>query len=240
MKGYRSDFDVLVIVNSKKLAEAEYWDKATDRLMWDKTIQTPVSIIVHGVREVNSFLRDGQYFFSDIRRDGIVLYEFDDRPLTHPKTLRPKQDYEIAHKHFSGRSRTIDFFVKHVLYGLKDGDWKETAFMLHQAIEQAYSTLLLTLTNYSPPSHNLKFLRGLAEGQDVRLTEAWPRDQHRYQSWFNTLNEAYVKARYSEHYEISEEAVTWLTARTSVLYDLVKTICAEHLAKLERAANSER
>jgi len=32
MKGYRSDYDILVIVNSKKLAEPEYWDKATDRL----------------------------------------------------------------------------------------------------------------------------------------------------------------------------------------------------------------
>ncbi|MGF6178933.1 nucleotidyltransferase and HEPN domain-containing protein [Ensifer sp. 4252] len=239
MKGYRSDFDVLVIVNSKKLAEAQYWDKATDRLMWDKTIQTPVSIIVHGVREVNSFLRDGQYFFSDIRRDGIVLYEFDDRPLVTPKPLTAQQIYEVAKKHFATRLEIVDSFIDHTLFALQKHNTKSTAFMLHQAIEQAYSTLLLTLTNYSPPSHNLKFLRGLAEGQDVRLTEAWPRDQHRYQSWFNTLNEAYVKARYSEHYEVSEEAVTWLTARTSVLYDLVKTICAEHLAELERAANSE-
>ncbi|MDP9634284.1 UNVERIFIED_ORG: hypothetical protein J2W85_006371 [Ensifer adhaerens] len=47
-----------------------------------------------------------------------------------------------------------------------------------------------------------------------------------------------MKARYSGHYEISEEAMAWLTARTSVLYDPVKTICAEHLAKLERADNS--
>ena len=110
--------------------------------------------------------------------------------------------------------------------------------MLHQSIEQAYSTLLLTLTNYSPASHNLKFLRGLAEGQDIRLAEAWPRDHHRFQSWFNTLNEAYVKARYSDHYEITEEALTWLTARTSILYDLVNTVCQEHIARLEHAANA--
>jgi predicted nucleotidyltransferase/HEPN domain-containing protein len=238
MKGYRSDYDVLVIVNSKKLAEPEYWDKATDRLMWEAGIETPVSVIVHGVREVNKFLQDGQYFFSDIRREGVVLYEFDDRPLATPKLLTRQQAYGIAKKHHAARSRTVEFFVKHVLYGINDEDWKETAFMLHQAIEQAYSMLLLTVTNYSPPSHNLKFLRGLAEGQDLRLAEAWPRDQHRYQSWFNTLNEAYVKARYSEHYEISQEALIWLTARTSILYELVKTICEAHLVKLEKAANS--
>lgn len=38
MKGYRSDYDILVIVSSKKLAEPQYWDKATDRLMWDKGV----------------------------------------------------------------------------------------------------------------------------------------------------------------------------------------------------------
>lgn len=30
MTGYRSDYDILVIVSSKKLAEPQYWDKATD------------------------------------------------------------------------------------------------------------------------------------------------------------------------------------------------------------------
>jgi predicted nucleotidyltransferase/HEPN domain-containing protein len=237
-KGYRSDFDILIIVSNKELADPKYWDKATDRLMWDKEIETPVSLIVHGAREISNFLREGQYFFSDIRRDGIALYEFDDRELAEPKCLTGRQAYEVAKKHFAARSRTGDFFVKHVLYGLKDGDLKETAFMLHQSIEQAYSTLLLTLTNYSPASHNLKFLRGLAEGQDIRLAEAWPRDHHRFQSWFNTLNEAYVKARYSDHYEITEEALTWLTARTSILYDLVNTVCNEHIARLEQAATS--
>jgi predicted nucleotidyltransferase len=46
MKGYRSDFDLLVIVNDRRLCEfAEYWYKAADRLIYDKTIETPVSFI---------------------------------------------------------------------------------------------------------------------------------------------------------------------------------------------------
>lgn len=64
MKGYRSDYDILVMVSSKKLAEPQYWDKATDRLMWDKGVSTPVELIAHGAREVNNFLADGQYFLS--------------------------------------------------------------------------------------------------------------------------------------------------------------------------------
>lgn len=110
---------------------------------------------------------------------------------------------------------------------------------MHQSIEQAYSCVLLTLTNYGPPSHNLKFLRSLAEEQDRRLAEAFPRDQHRERAWFNTLNEAYVKARYSKHFEISDEALSWLAEQTSLLLEMVKTVCSEHLAKLEWKSGSE-
>ncbi len=109
------------------------------------------------------------------------------------------------------------------------------AFSLHQANEHAYSTLLLTLTNYSPPSHNLKFLRRLTEDQDRRLIEAWPREQHRFTAWYNILNEAYVKARYSKHFEITEEALSWLLERTDHLLRLVEMICTERLGQLKQA-----
>ncbi|TGU26483.1 nucleotidyltransferase, partial [Mesorhizobium sp. M4B.F.Ca.ET.150.01.1.1] len=46
------------------------------------------------------------------------------------------------------------------------------------------------------------------------------------------------KARYSDHYEITEGALTWLTARTSILYELVNTVCRDHIEKLEQAANA--
>ena len=80
---------------------------------------------------------------------------------------------------------------------------------------------MLTLTNDGPPSHTVKFLRSLAEEQDLRLVGAFPRDHHRQRAWFNTINEAYVKARYSKHFEISEEALVWLGERTAHLLELV-------------------
>ena len=42
-----------------------------------------------------------------------------------------------------------------------------------------------------------------------------------------------VKARYSKHFEISEEAVSWLAEKTSLLLELVKVVCSEHLARLK-------
>ncbi|WOS66817.1 nucleotidyltransferase and HEPN domain-containing protein [Sinorhizobium fredii] len=240
MKGYRSDYDILVIVNSKKLAEAEYWDKATDRLMWDKGVSTPVGLIIHGAREVNNFLADGQYFFVDILREGIVLYELDDRPLAEPKRLSPADALRVAREHFEKHIKNATDFADGSRFYLDKSNLALAAFLLHQAVETAYSCLLLTLTNYSPPSHNLKFLRGLAEDRDHRLIAAWPRDQHRLTAWYNILNEAYVKARYSKHFEITEESLGWLLERTEHLHRIVTLICKERLAELERATRDGR
>ncbi|MBZ9739806.1 MULTISPECIES: nucleotidyltransferase and HEPN domain-containing protein [unclassified Mesorhizobium] len=235
MKGYRSDFDILVIVNNRKLTDfATYWYKASDRLLRDRGVSTQVGLIVHSRREVNTALRQGQYFFSDIRREGIVLYELDDEPLAEPKLQSPADALKLAKKHLQDRMPAGVEFFETYKFALKNSWNARAAFLLHQAIEHSYSALLLTLTSYSPPSHNLNFLRTLAEERDRRLTEAWPRDQQRFRAWFNTLNEAYVKARYSEHYQISVEALEWLGERTAILHDLVGTICNEHIETLAR------
>ncbi|MGR9159685.1 nucleotidyltransferase and HEPN domain-containing protein [Rhizobium leguminosarum] len=234
MKGYRSDFDLLIIVNNRKLCEfSEYWHKAADRLIHEAAIETPVSFIVHSRREVNTYLKEGQYFFSDIRKEGIILYELDDEPLTEPKPLTRADQLRIAKEHYEDRFSLSQTFLKGFRFYIGEGDFRVAAFELHQSLEQAYSCVLLTLTNYGPPSHNIKFLRSLAEEQDRRLAEAFPRDQHKERAWFNTLNEAYVKARYSKHYEISEEALIWLGERTTVLLELVGAVCSEHLEKLK-------
>ena len=240
MKGYRSDFDLLVIVNNRKLTDfAEYWYKAADRLIRDSFIETPAQFIVHSLREVNTQLKEGHYFFSDIRRDGIVLYELDDEPLVEPKPLTAEARLRVAREHFQERYEAGREFSVLASHARASGFIKRAAFLLHQAIEQAYSCALLTLTNYGPASHNIKFLRSLAEEQDLRLVEAFPRDHHRERAWFNTINEAYVKARYSKHFEISEEALVWLGERTAHLLERVKQVCEVHLTKLAENANEK-
>lgn len=239
MKGYRSDFDLLVIVNNRKLTDhATYWYKAADRIIRESFIETPTQFIVHSLREVNTELKKGHYFFSDIRKEGIILYELDDEPLAEPKLLTVAERLTVAREHFLERLPNAERLLKTAAFQLSnstiDAKWrKDAAFALHQTLEQAYSCVLLTLTNYGPPSHNVKFLRSLAEEQDLRLVEAFPRDHHRQRAWFNRINEAYVKARYSKHFEISEEAVVWLGEHTAHLLELVKVVCDEHIEKLE-------
>ena len=64
-KGYQSDYDLLIIVNDKRLVDrVKYWSKVDDRLMREygvtKALKTPVNFIVHTLQEVNDGLAHGR------------------------------------------------------------------------------------------------------------------------------------------------------------------------------------
>jgi hypothetical protein len=94
----------------------------------------------------------------------------------------------------------------------------------------------VTATLYSGKAHNLAFLRKKAEAVDARLSDAWPRETKFERRCFELLREAYVKARYSKHYKISAQELTWLTERVEVLRGLAGTVCEERLKQLRYEA----
>lgn len=90
--GYKSDYDILVVVNDERLTDvADYWSTADDRLMRDVTINqalsAPVNFIVHSLSDVNEQLSRGHPFFVDIVRDGIALYEAEGFAFAQPRNL---------------------------------------------------------------------------------------------------------------------------------------------------------
>ncbi|ETW97366.1 MAG: hypothetical protein ETSY2_44760 [Candidatus Entotheonella gemina] len=117
---------------------------------------------------------------------------------------------------------------------LKKQRYKKAAFELHQATERFYSCLLLVLTNYKPNTHNLKLLNSLSILQDERLAEVFPQDSKFQRRRFQLLKRAYVDARYSEHYQITEEELTWLAERVRDLQALTEELCLEKIESFER------
>ncbi|WP_447727219.1 HEPN domain-containing protein [Sphingomonas koreensis] len=240
-KGYQSDFDLLVIVNHSKLTDrVEFWSAAEDRLNRElaitKTLRTPVNFIVHTLQEVNDGLAHGRYFFMDVARDGIALYQSDDTELHQPKPKTPKQALGMAREYFKEWFPSAAKFKKASDFLISEDGLREAAFNLHQATERLYHCVLLVCTFYTPHVHNLGFLRTQAERIDMRLFEVWPRFVKIDRSRFEKLKEAYVKARYSKHYSISADELAWLGERVDELGRVVQVICEEHIAALERSA----
>lgn len=240
-KGFQSDFDLLVIVNHEKLTDrVEFWATAEDKLNRELaitgTLRTPVNFIVHTLREVTTGLSDGRYFFIDIARDGIALYQSEDTDLPDPKPKTPDQALAMAREYFDEWLPSAQQFFRQYGYATRDGAEKVAAFQLHQAAERYYHCVLLVCTFYTPHVHNLGFLRTQAERIDERLIEVWPRETKADRTQFEKLKEAYVKARYSKHYRISDAELTWLGERVEALGRVVEVICIERIAALERSA----
>jgi len=240
-KGYQSDFDLLIVVNNGRLTDrALFWTSAEERLNRElaitRTLRTPVNFIVHTLREVNDGLAHGRYFFMDIARDGIALYQSDDTEFHQPKPKTPAQALAMAREYFQEWLPSAEDFLQGFRDASARGSLKKAAFDLHQATERLYHCVLLVCTFYTPHVHNLGFLRTQAERIDARLIEAWPRDTRADRARFEKLKEAYVKARYSKHYRITAEELAWLGERVEAIGQSVQVICEEHIAALERSA----
>ena len=93
-------------------------------------------------------------------------------------------------------------------------------------------------TLYFPKSHNIKFLRSLAEDNEPRLIGAWPRDSRLDRRRFQLLKRAYVEARYSTAYEISVEELNAILACVRALRDIVEHVSHERLEELRAAAGA--
>ena len=238
--GYQSDFDLLVVVNHSDLTDiAHYWYVAEDRILRDAGIGRPVNMIVHSLDEVNQSLRRGEYFWVDIARDGIILYELPCHPLAMPSPLTASDACEMASGYFDQWLEKVDTAIMGAEFYLEKGKYNDAAFTLHQAVERAYICFLLVRTLYFPRSHNIKFLRSLAEDNEARLIDAWPRDRRLDRRRFQLLKRAYVEARYYTAYEISLEDLNAILDCVRTLRGIVEQVSRERLVQLRRAAEAE-
>ena len=235
--GYQSDFDLLVVVSHSDLTDiAHYWYVAEDNILRDAAIKRPVNIIVHALDEVNQSLKRGEYFWVDIARDGIVLYELPCHPLATPMPLTPADAYTMARGYFEEWLQKVTDAIEIAEFCIEKGKWKDAAFTLHQATERAYICFLLVRTLYFPRSHNIKFLRSLAEDSEPRLIGVWPRDRRLDRRRFQLLKRAYVEARYSTAYQIDVDDLTAILACVRNLRDVIEQVSRECLEELRAKA----
>ena len=238
---YFSDFDILIVVDHEDLTDVpEFWAKTEDRLLSElsegKSLRTPVSLVYHSLEDVNEKLRLGRYFFIDILREGILLFEEPGHPFVEPQVLSPKEALDESRDFFEEWFGSANNFYRLSQDAHRGKMLKEAAFLLHQATERLYQCLFLVRTLYTPKTHNLNRLRALAESMEPSLKQVWPGLTREEKRAYARLREAYIKARYSREYRISEAELEWLGSRVELLKNLVEQACLARLETLENAA----
>jgi predicted nucleotidyltransferase/HEPN domain-containing protein len=227
--GYFSDFDVLVIVKSPKQVEKHnLWSKIEDRAR-KICAPTELSIIVHDIKDVNEQLEKGFYFFSDIKKEGVLLYDSGTFQLAEAKERTPAERRAHAQMWFDQWLQSAVHFYETFEFSVSKGRFKEAAFLLHQATERLYHCALLVLTAYKPKTHNLEDLGKRAGDLHPALRKVFPRSTPEEERLFKLLKSAYVDARYSSTYAITAEELTTIAGWVRALRERVERVCRERI-----------
>jgi uncharacterized protein len=108
---YQSDFDLLIVTETPRQADrVEQNNQLSNRLA--KTIhRTPISLIAEDIHFINRRLRKSQYFYIDIKREGILLYDSGKFQLAEPIEITLKERKKLAEDDFKyWFSSANDFF----------------------------------------------------------------------------------------------------------------------------------
>jgi len=230
---YESDLDILVVTKSPKyrgLKGASFESDLTKRLerkgLRGKTFGAPwVTFVVEPIKYLNQQLEKSQYFFSDIKKEGILLYDSGEFTLAEPKDLNWKERRQIAKDDFDQWFPRAIGFIKATNYMLQDNYLNLAAFQLHQATESFYSAILLVFTGYKPRLHDIEKLGSLASNYSDELLKIFPRDTKEQEERFILLKLAYTEARYNKNYKITEEQLVYLIKRVEKLKSITEEIC---------------
>lgn len=228
---YISDYDFLVVTNKSDEKEHAIISHIENRT---EHINNAVSPIVHDIEYINQGLRFGQYFFTDIIREGILLHDTQNVQFDKPKHLSPKEEQEKAQGYFDiwypqGSEFLIDARNAHTRSSLRNG-----AFYLHQATECFYNTALLVFTGYKPKTHNLQKLRNYAKHISLQLFQIFrtpPSDEQEYHL-FNLLKRGYIDTRYKLDYAITADELKILIEKVSKMQDIVGKLCKDKIEQL--------
>ena len=129
---YQSDIDVLVIVESKNgHTQTKYEANIQDKVYAMDSIKTPVSAIVNDIDFVNCRLKKAQFFFSDIKKEGVLLYDSKKHQLSEPKKLAPQEQKKLVQDDFNYCFEKANEFRDGVEFYLNRGNFNTAAFLLH-------------------------------------------------------------------------------------------------------------
>lgn len=235
---YQSDFDIFIVAGKECLANKI----ESDDHLWNffnRRIKTPVTVIAHDIEFLNRRLHKGQYFFSDIKKEGICLYDSGRFEIAEEKELAIKQYKYFAEEDFNYWFNSAKDFYYGFCFYLENKNYNKAAFLLHQATENFYNTLLLVLTRYKPNTHDLKKLGSRVASIEPEFLKIFPKGTEEERKLFELLRKAYVSARYNKNYKITPEELTWLSNRVKVLQDITEEICKKKIEGFDDKINTK-
>lgn len=230
---FMSDYDILVVTNTRfqRHVISHILSKATDNYYkgMNRNESTTVQFIDESIDDLNKAIDKNRYFYTDIKREGIMLYNSGRYKLARRRKQNYREIKELAEEYYNERFERGNEFLLGAIFYNEQGLHKMASFNLHQACENFYNSIILTFTLYSPKEHSLIKLSARAKTHSLESSKAFPRNTEEEKRLFDLLQDAYVQARYSLHFRITQEDIEALIPKVELLRDIARQCCEERI-----------
>lgn len=226
LTSFMSDYDILVVTSKTDVKEAgRILDDVDAKYYKRPDQQVPIQFINDDIEKLNSDLSEGRYFYTDIKEQGIMLYESKNYKLEPARTLNFEEIRKQAQEYFEEKFDYANSFIKHATYAYKDMDYKLTSFFLHQACENLFYTLRLVHTLKNSKQHNLSKLLNSTNKYSPELKKIFPQKEQEDKRLFELLRLAYVEARYNPKFVVTQTDIDALLPKVEKLRVVVENVC---------------
>lgn len=235
-----SDYDIYVITSSFNSKKAEtVLDNVEDLFFAGKDFDrdTPVQFINDDIKMLNKYLEQGRYFYTQIKQEGVILYDSGKYKLARRRKLNFAEIKEQAQEYFDEKFQAANEFLHTTKLIYKEEYYKMASFLLHQACENYYYAIRLTFTLRNNKQHNLSKLSSSTKKYSEDLATVFPQDILEEKRLFILLKAAYVDARYNPHFVVTKEDIDALILKVELLRDITKRICEIKIKEYEEKIN---
>lgn len=227
-----SDYDILVVtsgIGDKRAGTV--LDNIEDMYFRGKNVDmhTPVQFINDDIGTLNTALEEGRYFYTQIKEEGVMLYDSGKFKLTRKRKLNYTEIRQQAQEYFEEKFNRANEFLIDAKNSYNRGSYIQSSFYLHQACENYYYTIRLTFTLKNSKQHNLAKLSDLVRSYSSELIRIFPRHTSEEKRLFNLIKAAYVDARYNPHFVVTKEDIDTLLSKVETLRDITQRISEEKI-----------
>ncbi len=230
---YQSDYDILVVTKAPSKKAHNIAANLQEYVRAEVSITTPVSIISHSIQFLNKKIDSSEYFFSDIKKEGCMLYDSGEVKLAKFRKLRNSERAHLAREDYEYWFDQATEFLDLFDYCVHKKNYTFGSFQLHQAAESLYVTALLVYTHYKPKVHNLEKLAGYIAAVDKGFINAIPNVTPTEKHHFELLRDAYIDARYKKGFRVSKEELLYMGEKVKAFCDLVEKLCLVKIREFE-------
>lgn len=153
---FRSDYDVLVVTSGISDKNAgQKLDNVENTYYKDPESQTPLQFINEDIKTLNKLIEEGRYFYTQIKQEGVILYDSGKFKLARRRKLNFDEIKEQAQGYFEQKYKKANSFLRDTNYAYSCEDYIQSSFYLHQAAENYYHAICLVFTLKDTKQHNL-------------------------------------------------------------------------------------